>query len=179
MRDLILGKVADAAELLGLARERVMSKSAQDNLTLPRPRIELDFLPENYDRTDRLLGSKPTGANNIKAIRKELYQVNLPIAAQILADDPAWLKEFCYRLAAALPRGFNDSSGNYVRLQTAQGEWEGFTLKRVGSAVIDPIVKRGYMLHLNAVWRITKDELMNYVTAFEFKSTTKIAGGDK
>ena len=178
MRDLILEKVADAAELLSLPRERVMTKSAKDNLTLPRPRIELDFLPETYNRTGRLLGSQPAGAQNIcaKTIRKELYEISLPVAAQILADDPTWLKEFCYRLAAALPRGFNDSLGNYVKLEAAQGQWEGFTLKRVGNAVIDPIVKRGYILHLNALWRVTKNELQNYITAVDFKSITKIAG---
>ena len=176
MRNLILEKVRDAAGLLGLERDMVMTKSEKDNLTLPRPRIELDFLPETYNRTGRLLGAKAAGAENI--IRKELYEVSLPIAAQVLAKEPDWLKEFCYRLVAALPRGFNDAAGNFIKLQAAQGAWEGFTLKRVGSQVIDPIVKRGYLLHLNATWRITQDELVRYVTSVSFNHTTKIAGGN-
>lgn len=178
MRDLILEKVRDAAELLGLDRQKVMTKSAKDNLTLPRPRIELDFLPEKFERTGRLLGEKPAGAENIKTIRKELYQIDLPVAAQILADDPAWLKEFCYRLIAALPRGFNDAAGNYVKVRASQGQWEGFTLKRVGDQVIDPIVRRGYLLHLNFTWRITQDKLVNYISTVNINHTTKIAGGD-
>jgi len=178
MRDLILEKVRDAAELLGLPRERVMTKSEKDNITLPRPRIELDFLPETFNRTGRRLGAEPTGSQNIKAIRKELYQVSLPVAAQILTADPAWLKEFCCRLTAALPRGFLDAAGNYVKLQAAQGQWEGFNLKRVGDQVIDPIVKRGYLLHLNVTWRITKSELLNYISEVNFNHTTQLPGGN-
>jgi hypothetical protein len=168
MQDLILGKVQEAAELLGLDRGRVMTQSLKDNITLPRPRIELQFLPETYQRTGRLLGGKHTGPAEM-AVRKELYQVSLPIAAQILADDPEWLKEFCYRLAAALPRGFNDAAGNYVKLVSAQGAWENQAVRRVGSAVIEPIVKRGYLLHLTATWRITAEELVNLVHKVDFK----------
>ena len=175
MRDLILEKVREAAGLLNLSPDRVMTKSVKDNLTLPRPRLELDFLPETFERTGRLLGPIPAGAENVK---KELYQVSLPIAAQVLADDPAWLKEFCYRLIAALPRGFNDAGGNYVKLRASQGEWEGFTLKRVGHQVIDPIVRRGYLLHLNALWRITQDEMIKYITSVNFNHKVQIAGGN-
>jgi len=179
MRDLILEKVRDAAELLGLPRERVISKSLKDNLTLPRPRIELDFLPETYRRSGRLLGFKGSSAEYQKTLRQELYQVELPVAAQILADDPDWLKEFCYRLAAALPRGFNDALGNYVEIKAARGEWENFSVRRVGSTVIDPIVRRGYILHLNAIWRVTADELLNFVKSVDFKHDIIIAGGQK
>lgn len=177
MRDLILEKVRDSAELLGLPRERVMTKSEKDNITLPRPRIELDFLPETFTRTGRPLGSIPVGAESFHQ-RRELYQVSLPVAAQILFSDPARLKEFCYRLVAALPRGFNDAAGNYVKLRAHKGEWEGFTLKRVGDQVIDPIVKRGYLLHLNVTWRVTGDRLLNYITEINFNHTIKTTGGN-
>lgn len=168
MRDLILEKVRDAAELLGLSRDLVMGQSLKDNLTLPRPRIELDFLPETYQRTGRLLGGRKTGPAEM-AVKKELYEVSLPVAAQIFADDPEWLKEFCYRLAAALPRGFDDPAGNYVKLVSAQGEWENFAVRRVGGTVIDPIVKRGYLLHLSVTWRITAEELVDLVNKVELK----------
>ncbi len=157
IRDLIMEKVRDGAELLGLPREKVMGKSLRDNLTLPRPRIELDFLPETLTRSGRKLGAGriDRGALNIK---RELYEASLPIAAQILADDEAWLKEFSWRLIAALPRGFDDEAGNYVRLTAAQGEWENLAVRRVGDTVIEPIVKRGCLLHLTALRRITAGE---------------------
>ncbi len=154
---LIMEKVRDGAELLGLPRERVISKSLSDNITIPRPRIELDFLPETLTRGGRKLGAEriDQGALNIK---RELYEVSLPIAAQILADDEDWLKEFSYRLIAALPRGFNDDAGNFVKLTATQGEWENMAVRRVGDTVIEPIVKRGCLLHLTALWRVTADE---------------------
>lgn len=178
MRDLILEKVRDAAELLGLPRERVMTKSDKDNLTLPRPRVELDFLPETFNRTGRLLGHKPAGVVDHKIIRKELWRINLPVAAQVLAIDPDWLKEFCYRLAAALPRGFDDQFGNYVEIDARQGRWEGFTVKRVGDAVINPLPKHGYIIHLNITWRITEDQVQRYITEFSLNPTFKTHGDD-
>jgi len=165
---LILEKVRDAAELLGLQRDRVMSQSLKDNITLPRPRIELQFLPETYERTGRLLGGQKEGGGLLK-VKKELYQISMPVSAQIFATDEFWLKEFCYRLAAALPRGFNDAAGNYVKLSSRQGEWEGQAVQRVGSAEINPLPKYGYILHLTAVWRITSDEMMKLITKFDLK----------
>ncbi len=154
---LIMEKVRDGAELLGLPRGRVISKSLSDNMTIPRPRIELDFLPETLTRSGRKLGIVPGDADSVN-IKRELYTVSLPIAAQILADDEDWLKEFSYRLIAALPRGFDDDAGNHVKLTATQGEWENMAVRRVGDTVIEPIIKRGHLLHLNALWRITANE---------------------
>lgn len=175
IRDLILEKVREAAGLLGLPGERVMTKSTKDNLTLPRPRIELDFLPETYESSGRLLGP-PAAAENIGRYKRELYLVSLPIAAQILASDPIWLKEFSHRLVAALPRGFNDSAGNYVKLRASEGEWEGYSARRVGDQVIDPIVRRGYLLHLGAAWRVTREELVNYIRSVNLNHHIIVGG---
>ena len=166
-------KIRDAAELLKLDRNRVMTKSRADNLTLVRPRLEVDFLPETYTRTGRLLGGSKDEAGRPK-YRKELYEVSLSIAVQALADDPDWLKEFCWRLIAALPRGFNDAQGNYVKLSAQQGQWEGFEARRVGEVIIDPIVRRGYLLHLTALWRISQDEPVTFVTDVHLN----VKGGD-
>ena len=167
MRELILEKVADAAVSLGLERSRVMTKSLADNLTLPRPRIELDFLPEALAATGRLQGGAKD-ENGRPLFRKELYEVSLAIAAQALADDPDWLTNFVWRFIAALPRGFDDARGNYVKLRAGQGQWEGFDLRRVGTVEIDPIVKRGYLLHLTAIWRISREEAVDFITQVNF-----------
>lgn len=168
MRDLILEKVRDAAGLLGLPREHVMTKSYQDNLTLPRPRVELDFLPETYRRTGRGLGTIKLSEDHLK-IKKETYEIDLPVVAQILAKDPEWLKESCYRLAAALPRSFDDRHGNHVTLQATQGEWEDFNVRRVGVKEIDPIKKRGYLLHIRVTWRMTSEQLIEKVSGIDLK----------
>ncbi len=101
----------------------------------------------------------------------------MPIAAQALANDPQWLKEFCHRLVAALPRGFNDQEGNYVQIRASQGEWENYQVRRVGAAVINPIVQRGYLLHIRAMWRLTEDRLVDFVKQVNFQTNTIIPGG--
>lgn len=44
-------------------------------------------------------------------------------------------------------------------------------MRRVGSAVIEPLVKRGHLLHLSALCRITADEAAELIknVHFQFK----------
>lgn len=170
IRQLILEKVRDAAETLGLPRERVITQSKKDNLTLPRPRVEIQFLPATYLRTGRRLGRTET-AETSAVEKKELYQITLPAAAQALADDPAWLRDFVAGLIPALATAFNDHSGNFVRLRCERGEWENEAVQRVGGnfTVIEPLVKRGYLLHLNATYRATAEEAAALINNIQLK----------
>ncbi len=89
MRDLLLEKIAEAAELLGLPRDRVMTKSLKDNLTLPRPRLELDFLPETYTRTGRLLGWRPGGHDYEKPCAKSFMRWKCPSPPRLWPTTPS------------------------------------------------------------------------------------------
>ena len=53
MEKLIMEAVTRAAVAAGLPAERVMTESAKDNLTLPRPRVEVQMQPATYKRTGR------------------------------------------------------------------------------------------------------------------------------
>lgn len=79
----------------GCPEGRVIDMVKKDNLTLQRPRIELQFLPEKYTRTGRVLGVRRTALQQERT--RELYEVVQTVNANVLADDRPWLE------ASALP----------------------------------------------------------------------------
>lgn len=114
--------ITRAALAAGLPEGRVMAAVKKDNLTIDRPRVEMQFLPEKYTRTGRKLGvSRETvkgedGTEKLMLVRKrELYVVELPVNVNVLSEDREWLERFSYAFVAALPRGGNDSRGNWVK----------------------------------------------------------------
>lgn len=126
--------ITRAALAAGLPEGRVMDQSAADNLTIERPRIELQCLPERYSRSGRTLAYRRTKTELVR--KRELYVVDLSVAAHVLAEDRDWLAEFCYGFAAALPRGANDSRGNWVKIRADKATFSRPPDKRVGNAVI-------------------------------------------
>ena len=76
----------------GLPEGRVIDMVKKDNLTLQRPRIELQFLPEKYTRTGRVLGVRRTALQQERT--RELYEVVQTVNANVLADDRPWLEAF-------------------------------------------------------------------------------------
>lgn len=164
MQELITGVITQAALAAGLPAGRVISQVKKDNLTLERPRLELQFLPESLTRTGRKLGLWRSGAEQIR--KRELYQVELEVAANALAEDAAWLGEFCYSFMAALPRGFNDKRGNWVAARAQKATFGKAPDKRVGDSVIEVFSKVSELILLGFVWRITGEEAEALVQGF-------------
>ena len=93
--------ITRAALAAGLPEGRVIDKTQKDNLTIKRPRMELQFMPERYTRSGRTLGLSRDGA--VQTRKRELYVVEQDVAANAMADDEAWLERFSYAFIAALP----------------------------------------------------------------------------
>ncbi|MDR1398106.1 MAG: hypothetical protein LBJ14_10310 [Desulfarculales bacterium] len=105
--------IKDAALAAGLAEGRVSDVSAADNLTLPRPRVEVDFQPMTYTRSGRRLAV--TRQDSRQTTKTELYETRLEVTARVYADSEVWLETFEYDFIAALPAGANDARGNWVK----------------------------------------------------------------
>ena len=84
MQAFVTAVITTAAQAAGLPEGRVIDQTAKDNLTLFRPRVEIQFLPERYQRTGRSLSVSRTLTE--LARKKELYTVELSVAANILAE---------------------------------------------------------------------------------------------
>ena len=73
MEKLVMKTVTRAAVAAGLPAERVMTESAKDNITLPRPRLEVQMQPATYKRTGRKLGVTRTKTQH--TTKRELYEI--------------------------------------------------------------------------------------------------------
>ncbi len=165
--------ITRAAMASGLPEGRVIDLVKKDNLTLERPRVELQFLPERYTRTGRTLAFTRTGTEQCR--KRELYKVELPVAANVLAEDRGWLGTFCYGFVVALPRGANDSRGNWVAIRAEKATFGRPADARVGDSVVEIFARVNQLFSLTFTWRITTDQVENLIPSFTI--TTTIKGG--
>ena len=156
MQELAKSVITAAAIAAGLPEGRVMDQTEKDNLTLVRPRVELQFLTESYKRTGKKLGIAYTKTALVR--KKELYLVTLPVTAHVLADNRQWLGAFCHDFVAALPGGVNDSRGNWVKIRAEKAEFSRAPDKRVGESIIEVFTKVNELFSLSFIWRITAEE---------------------
>lgn len=166
MRTLAHSIIATAAEAAGLPAGRVTTQSAKDNITLPRPRLEVQYLPESYLRTGRVLCRQRDGASTppVQRTRRELYAVRLPVVAHVLADDDAWLDAFTPAFVAALPPGVNDARGLWVAVRVQRAEFAGYAEKRVGAAAVNVFTKRSRLFTIDFTWRVATEEVVRLLT---------------
>lgn len=148
--------ITQAALAAGLPEGRVMDIVKKDNLTIKRPRIELQFMPERYTRTGRKLAVARTKTDLIR--KRELYEVELTVNANVLADDRTWLEAFSVAFVAALPRGGNDSRGNWVKVRVQEATFGREPDRRVGEKVIEVFTRVNRLFVLTFTGRITGEE---------------------
>jgi hypothetical protein len=165
MRALAMRIITDAALAAGLPEGRVTDVSAADNLTLPRPRVEVDFLPDSLTRTGRRLAV--ARAAEVQTTKKELYEVRFDLTAHVYAEDAAWLEAFEYAFIAAMPRGVNDQRGNWIKIRVNQATFKKERTARVGTSEITVFTKIDTLFLITLTGRVTKEEEQALLTTFE------------
>lgn len=165
MRDFAREIIARTAARAGLGEERVINLVNKDNLTIDRPRVELQFLPEKLSRTGRKLAIWRTGTQQYR--KREIYQADLDVAANILAEDEEWLAGFSYAFLTALPRGLNDTRGNWVKIRGEKATFGRPADKRVGDEVIEVFKKSNELLLLTFSWRMSAEEVEELVPGWK------------
>ena len=167
MRTFATDIITRAALAAGLPEGRVIDKTQKDNLTIKRPRMELQFMPERYTRSGRTLGLSRDGA--VQTRKRELYVVEQDVAANAMADDEAWLERFSYAFIAALPRGRNDANGNWVKIRAQKATFSRPPDKRVGDKVIEVFPRANRLFLVTFTWRVTGEETESLIPSFGFK----------
>ncbi|WP_308775861.1 translation initiation factor 2 [uncultured Bilophila sp.] len=162
MEKLIMEAVTRAAVAAGLPAERVMTESAKDNLTLPRPRVEVQMQPATYKRTGRKLGVTRTETRHIT--KRELYEVGQQVLLNVLAEDESWLSKFGFDFVMALPKGVNDERGNWVGIRVQKATPGKPPVKRVGEAEIVVFTRLNTLFLLTFTGRVTEDIEHDLVT---------------
>ncbi len=159
MQDLIFDVIRRTAEQLGLPEGRVMTEG-KDNLTVPRPRIEVQFMGEVYRSEVKTIGITrfKNENDNFQELKKQVYIVREQAGLNVLAEDSAWLKSFCSGLIAEMPRGVNDTLGNWVKIRIESAEGKTSPEKRVGTTSIKVLSKVGKFLVVTFEGRIAVTE---------------------
>ena len=162
MEKLIMEAVTRAAVAAGLPAERVMTESAKDNITLPRPRLDVQMQPATYKRTGRKLGATRTKTQHIT--KRELYEVSQQVLLNVLAEDENWLSTFSFDFVRALPKGVNDKMGNWVGIRVQKATPGKPPVKRVGDAEITVFTRLNTLFLLTFAGRVTEEITHNLVT---------------
>ena len=170
MQTFVTETITRTALAAGLPEGRIIDLAKKDNLTIERPRIEVPFLPEKYTHTGRKLAVTRTKTEHIR--KRELYEVEQTVNANILADDRAWLEAFCVDFVAGLPRGGNDSRGNWVKIRVQKATFGRAPDKRVGDEVIEVFTKVNRLFVLTFTWRITEEEAEELIPSITINNPT-------
>jgi hypothetical protein len=165
MRSTAMQIITTAAQKAGLPEGRVMDVSASDNLTLARPRVEVDFLPDSFTRTGRKL--HVVRHQETQTIKKELYEVRFDLTAHVYADNAEWLEGFEYLFVAAMPPGVEDVRGNWIKVRVNEATFSKEATKRVGTAEIKVFTRLDTLFLITLTGRITIEELQTLLTTFD------------
>ncbi|MCH5277474.1 MAG: translation initiation factor 2 [Desulfovibrionaceae bacterium] len=163
--------ITQTALAAGLPEGRVIDIVKKDNLTIERPRVEIQFLPEKITRMGRKLDVSRTKTEKIRTL--ELYEVELTVNVNVLADDRAWLEAFCLDFVARLPRGGNDSRGKWVKIRAQKATFGRDPDKRVGDAVIEVFTRVNRLFVLTFTGRVTDDERVDLIRSFDIHINAK------
>lgn len=161
MQEFIVETLKNAAVRCGLPENSFMSKSLKDNITLTRPRIEYSFLQNAVKRSGRLLGIEK--ANGLRVSKRELYTVSLTIKLKLFSDTALFRTAFTRDFFYYLPKGINDSDGNYIKFQYQNYEFEDEGDRRIGESVIEVNKTFTAVYSLSATYRITETTAENYI----------------
>ena len=169
--------ITETAVAAGLPEKQVWGNpSESDNLTLKRPRLEVDILPETYTRTGRKLASARSDGR--QTVKKEVYAARQEVTCHVLAEDEAWLTHFCRDFLEMLPRGINDEAGNYVKITASEATFSAPKAKRVGTAEIKILSRVDTLLLIVFTWRITTEIHKDLIKSLNIKPPLWGKGAD-
>ncbi|MHC1750929.1 hypothetical protein [Humidesulfovibrio sp.] len=130
MRTVALNLILAAAESCGLPPAKVVERSedmAAEDVFLGRPRLELGWQPAEFTRLRQRLARVRSGSATHGRVRWAVYAVTLPVRCEVLAEDEAWIEEFCRRFPLTLPGQTADPDGNAVRITARRAERGGYS----------------------------------------------------
>lgn len=130
MRTLAFEIIRTAAVACGLPPGKVVEKAedaAAEDVLLGRPRLELSWLPAEFARLRRRLARVASVSETHSRLRWAIYAVLLPVRCEVLAEDEAWIEDFCRRFPLALPGRTVDPDGNAVRITAKRAERGGYS----------------------------------------------------
>lgn len=161
MQEFIIAVLKDAAIKSGCPENAFLSKSIRDNITIVKPRIEYSFLQNNIKRTGRLLAIQHI--NNKRETKRELYTVSQNVQLKLFSKDEQFRADFTNNFFFHLPKGLNDTNGNYVKFQYKSYEFNDEGENRIGENEIKVLKTYTATYNLLVTFRVTEITTENYI----------------
>lgn len=123
--------IAAAGTAAGLSSAAVLPRQeGVADLLLPRPRLEIDWLPEELTPEGRKL-ARVTGDPLRETIRLARYRARLTARCVVAASDADQLEALCRAFILALPKTVADPDNNVVRIAAERAVRGGFNQRLV------------------------------------------------
>lgn len=149
----ILEAMKNSAFIAGIPEENFFTKSAKNNVLLPKPRLEYEVFPALYTKTGRFLHLKSEQEN--RTLKKELYKKEWEIQCTVYADAPKWLEDFFSIYAENMPSHLNDTADNHVGLTIRNSLFIQEPEKRIGKESIHVLCTYALQFTLALQGRVT------------------------
>lgn len=164
MRAFIESVVRDAAGAAGI--ETVMLKAASSNITMPKPRVEIEFLQDTFISTGRVIGKRKMNGTEVRV--HERYEVDSPVMLHLTDNDDSRVQQLSAGLVLAFPKGVADANNNWVRIKASSAEWRVKNAPVVGIKRIEPLIERLRLIRVSFTWRLTFEQAVPYITDINF-----------
>lgn len=161
MQDFIINTLKNVAIQSGLSEKAFIPKTIRDNITLIKPRIEYSFLANDVKRSGRLLAIDRI--HDMRTSKRELYLILQKIQLKLFSDKELFRTSFTNNFFLYLPKGINDTNGNFIKFKYETFEFENEGEKRIGDSVIK--VNEPYIATYNLLvtYRVTQTITENYI----------------
>jgi hypothetical protein len=137
---------------------------AESNPTLPKPRLEFEFLQDSYIPTGRKIAKHSAAGEQI--IVYERGEVDTPVMLYIIDNNDERIEKLSRELILMFPKGVADTYNNWVRIRPVLAEWSGFKAPTLGVAAlrIEPVIERTFSVKISFTWRLTYERAAAYIT---------------
>lgn len=164
MKDFIETVIREAACIAGV--ETVLLKAKSSNITMPKPRVEFEFLPDTFLPTGKVIAKRRQNDTEVRV--HERYQVDSPVMLYLTDDNDSRLQQLSNALIMAFPKGVPDENNNWVRIKATGAEWQSKNAPVVGTKRIEPIIERLRLIRVGFTWRLTYEQAVPYMTDIHF-----------
>lgn len=176
MRSLAESIITTAAVAAGVPEANVMDEpDKQRSAILPKPRLEIGWLPEELVRDRRRLARLPRPADKAAdtecRMRWVVYRRTLRGRLTLRTEDGDSLETMSRAFLLALPKQTADADGNLVTIRADKAVRGGFN-----SRVADPIPERSCAIHVAFGGFLCRDESKPWIKEITFNDPVTFKG---
>lgn len=175
MRSFAESIILQAAEAAGLPAASVLAEPDKQSILLPKPRLEIAWLPEELVRAPRRLArlARPAtpAADTDCRMRWVVYAVTLRGRLTLRTEDGDSLDALVRGVLLALPGRTADPDGNLVTVTASKTVRGGFL-----SRLVEPLPERSSALHVAFAGFLCRDVSQPWIKHVTFNDPIPMQG---